>query len=214
MPKTHCNKGHTMTPENTAIVHPNNSKYPWRQCRICMELTAAEVTEIERSVRAGTALRDLGLNFAKGLGLDAYRKQNPKWSTMIEELAAANARAAKIASIKQRAAARTHCGHGHELTHTNLDVEMFNATSWWNPRACLTCRAKLDRDPRYRATEIKPVYQQRDIKQVETGRINRTHCKNGHALTPENIVITLTSKGHKHHQCKTGCELSLVRSAE
>ncbi|WP_407166607.1 hypothetical protein [Bradyrhizobium sp. ORS 111] len=219
MPKSHCNYGHAMTSENTVIVQPNQSKYPWRQCRSCMELTTAEVAEIEHKIRDGAALRSLGLSFAKSLGLDIYREQNPKWSAMIEALSAINAKAAKIASIRQRTSARTHCGRGHELTPTNLDVEMFNATSWWNPRACLTCRTILDRDPRYRAEEVKPVYQRREVKHVEIGHIHRTHCKQGHPLTPDNIVISVGSTGHKHHQCKICCDLteedaaSLMRQA-
>ena len=54
MSKSHCNCGHAMTPKNTRVVHPKRSKFPWRQCRACMELILA------------ASLRGNGRNHGKG----------------------------------------------------------------------------------------------------------------------------------------------------
>ncbi|KRR06741.1 hypothetical protein CQ12_40815 [Bradyrhizobium jicamae] len=69
-PKTHCNYGHAMTPENTVIVQIRANKYPHRQCRTCMQLTQADVETIETHMNGGGTFRDLSLPFAKGLGLE------------------------------------------------------------------------------------------------------------------------------------------------
>ncbi|MCC8964509.1 hypothetical protein H8A95_19855 [Bradyrhizobium sp. Pear76] len=218
-PKSHCNYGHAMTPENTAIVHPKKSKYPWRQCRICMDLTPAEAVEIEAKLEAGCSLRDLGLSFPKKMGLDAYRAENPEWSARIDSLSALSATKKKAAVQAQMRNERTHCVRGHELTPGNFDKTLVpdNATSW-NPRACLICREKLDRNFRLVAEEIV-VPEKIKISGPAIGRINRTHCKAGHLLSPENVAVIMCGgrgKGRvwRHHVCRTCTDITNEEAAD
>ncbi|KRR11302.1 hypothetical protein CQ12_05615 [Bradyrhizobium jicamae] len=156
MPKTHCNYGHAMTPENTAIVHPKHSKYPWRQCRTCMDLTQADVEAVEAHMRGGGTFRDLSLPFTKKMGLDIYRALNPEWSEQMLTIARANAREKKKVAFAALAQQRTHCKNGHELTPDNVRIVVVRRNGW-QQRECKTCRAEWDKRGRYTAEQITAV---------------------------------------------------------
>ncbi|WP_143029767.1 hypothetical protein [Bradyrhizobium brasilense] len=81
-----------------------------------MDLTADEVADIEAKMEAGSSISDLGLGFAKGMGFETYRKENPGWSGRIEALSVINADKKKAAGMARGRQTRTHCRQGHELT--------------------------------------------------------------------------------------------------
>jgi hypothetical protein len=213
-PKSHCNYGHAMTPENTTVIQARGSKYPHRQCRICMDITPADVERIETHIRGGGSFRSLELSFAKEFGLEAYRAKNPEWSKEMLAASRASFSVASSARFAQRTANRTHCGFGHELTPDILDKDVAAASIGWNPRACRLCRPRFNSVGKYLAEPIDTVPRCAAPKKIAPGILRRTHCKFGHALTPDNIVVVLTFKHHKHHQCKTCVNLTDEDAAE
>ncbi|MCP1851219.1 MULTISPECIES: hypothetical protein [unclassified Bradyrhizobium] len=216
MSKSHCNYGHAMTPENTRIVQPRGHKYPWRQCRICMELTPADVLDIDAKMQAGAVIKDLGLSYAKQMGLEAYRKKNPEWSARFEQVALLNANKKKAAAPAFSRQTRSHCTRGHELTPETFDKSLMpEGVTSWNPRACLVCRNDLEWRPRRFTAEEVPTAKKLAVHVgISVGRPQRTHCKAGHRLTPENIAVMLTGKGFRHHICRLCKDLSEVEAAE
>ncbi|WP_141339681.1 hypothetical protein [Bradyrhizobium sp. USDA 3458] len=182
-----------------------------------MDLTEDEVTDIEAKMEAGSSISDLGLGFAKGMGFETYRKENPEWSARIEALALFNANKKKAAAPALSRQARTHCTRGHELTPETFDKGLMpEGVTSWNPRACLVCRNQLEWSPRRFTAEEVPTADRKLAVHVgiSMGRPQRTHCKVGHHLTPENIAVMLTSKGYRHHICRQCKDLTKAEAAE
>ncbi len=142
-PKTHCNYGHAMTPENMTVIQMRGNQYPHRQCRTCMELTRADVEAIEVQMREGGTFRDLSPPFTKKLGLETYRALNPEWSAQMFTIAGANARGKKKVAFAALAQRLTHCKNGHELTPDNVKLVIVKRNGWHH-RECKTCRAGWD----------------------------------------------------------------------
>lgn len=82
-------------------------------------------------------------------------------------------------------ARKTHCKHGHELTPEN--TYSFTTKYGTPARSCKEC-TRLD-GARRTAEKTRERQARNGFKHGE-----RTHCKNGHPLTPDNIVARLSSK--------------------
>ncbi len=98
-----------------------------------------------------------------------------------------------VRATKARAAGRTHCRRGHELTPQNTQTYPPKAHGLARVRACKAC-AKLmlaARPPRILKGRTR-VY------------VRQTHCKRGHEFTPENTLVRQAKPGMcERRHCKT-----------
>lgn len=86
-------------------------------------------------------------------------------------------------------ARKTHCKHGHELTPENTGVQR---SKYGGGRRCLTCSREWAAERTRRLTAERQA--RNGFKHGE-----RTHCKYGHPLTPDNIHHADPSK----RRCRT-----------
>lgn len=177
--RTHCYNGHEFTPENTAY----EGRARTRRCKTCRDLYREQRGEIRTHCKNGHPMT------AENTEVEGRRRR------------------CKICSQQPGSQLelpmpqpRTHCKRGHPLNAENT------LRSADGKRRCRTCRDDRDRANREainaKHRELYKKTREAQGKSYNPGRC-KTHCVNGHELTPENIYFDKNGRRAGCKKCRS-----------
>lgn len=185
--KTHCPRGHALTDDNLV-----ESLLPWgrRECRTCHNaLTHKRFENPEPDWQSTHGHNAAKTHCSRGhllsddnLVPSALKFKERKCSTCHAENMAATKERRKAGTVKKvdnHNSRKTHCKNGHELSGDNLR-ESGLAFGLRQCKACSLQQGKEQMERRKRG-EVQ--------KSPNHHNSKKTHCKNGHELTEDNLVV-------------------------
>lgn len=193
-----CPNGHPRTLENTTLKKGGGGR-EYLSCRVCTR--AAGRRSYRRKV-LGIKPGNDSENLVHALYEEALKAVNKTcvnghpWTPDTERVNSKGTkfcRTCETEAERRRARKRRQCGNGHRRTPENTRI----SDKGWP--VCLTCAANRKK----RATEKK----RKEDALKRPKRTRATHCRNGHARTPDNTLI----RGNGHRRCKDCRAESIAR---